>query len=84
MLLTLFFGVSCVAYMDDVLILSNKYDHNKDLDAVMSFLSALDLKVNPFKGEFIRDEIPSWVANLRDSHSVNNDNFKAIVEFKKS
>lgn len=51
-------GTKCLVYLDDIIIFGqNLSDHNKKLIDVLRCLQSHNLKLNPFKCQFLRNEL---------------------------
>jgi hypothetical protein len=53
-----FIGTRCLVYMDDILIMAENLDeHNSKLQAVFHKLREFNLKIEPDKCEFLKEEL---------------------------
>ena len=76
-------GDRCLVYMDDILIIGeNLKEHNSKLRAVFQKLREYNLKVEPDKCEFLKEEL-NYLGHVVTSEGVRPDEnkIKAVVEF---
>jgi hypothetical protein len=76
-------GDRCLVYMDDILIIGeNLREHNSKLRGVFKKLKEYNLKVEPDKCEFLKEEL-NYLGHVVTSEGVRPDENKirAVVEF---
>jgi hypothetical protein len=76
-------GNRCLVYMDDILVIGETLkEHNSKLRAVFQKLREFNLKVEPDKCEFLKDEL-NYLGHVVTAGGVKPDNekIKAVVEF---
>jgi hypothetical protein len=76
-------GDRCLVYMDDILIIGETLnEHNSKLSAVFQKLREYNLKIEPDKCEFLKEEL-NYLGHIVTSEGVKPDDqkIKAVVEF---
>jgi hypothetical protein len=76
-------GDRCLVYMDDILIIGETLkEHNSKLRAVFQKLREFNLKIEPDKCEFLKEEL-SYLGHVVTSEGVKPDEnkIKAVVDF---
>jgi hypothetical protein len=76
-------GDRCLVYMDDILIIGeNLREHNQKLRGVFQKLREYNLKIEPDKCEFLKEEL-NYLGHVVTSEGVRPDEnkIKAVVEF---
>jgi hypothetical protein len=76
-------GDKCLVYMDDILVIGETLkEHNSKLRGVFQKLSEWNLKIEPDKCEFLKEEL-NYLGHAVTSEGVKPDDEKirAVVEF---
>lgn len=70
---------SCFIYLDDLIVFGNNLDsHNRNLTKVLDRLRQVNLKLNPFKCDFLKKEI-CYLGHIISADGVSPDPEKIVV-----